>query len=295
MPIKCHICQLPHVQPSDNCVSIYTSYKLNAINNVTTSTGKDPFILLAYVPEQIWLPHCTCMFHCISTGVYTQIWHYFTDKVITQQTTAASSWCNHICVSNKYAPQMSYICHKCQLHHGQIWNSYVHICTSYELIARKSMYTCIPHYWHMPLNKYAYHITDVCPTALLLLSPYRPHITAYIHKKINELLHFFTKLLQNMCQQQMCPSNAKYMPYAKITWHASMGQVFKLHMPQWTHWNQPWNQKCCTHTTVMSMAIMKTMQMPTTMMTMQHYYTDWVGHWPNQPKAGQSISKHATL
>ena len=39
MPFICHICQLLHMHIWYNYVSIYTSYELNAINNVNSSTG----------------------------------------------------------------------------------------------------------------------------------------------------------------------------------------------------------------------------------------------------------------
>ena len=37
--------------------------------------------------------------------------------------------------------------------------------------------TCISHYWHKPQSKYASDIAYICPTALLLCSTYRTHIT----------------------------------------------------------------------------------------------------------------------
>ena len=67
MPHICHTCQLLHVQISDISVSIYTSYELTAINNVTKSTAIHNFILLAYATEQICLLHCTYMSHCTNT------------------------------------------------------------------------------------------------------------------------------------------------------------------------------------------------------------------------------------
>ena len=40
--------------------------------------------------------------------------------------------------------------------------------------------------------------------------------------KINKLQHTLTKLLQNMCQQEICPSNTTWMSHLQITWCASM-------------------------------------------------------------------------
>ena len=51
----------------------------------------------------------------------------------------------------------------------------------------------------MPLNKYTCHIAHTCPTAHLLESTYRPHITVHIHQKlINSNIYL--------------PYTAKYVP-----------------------------------------------------------------------------------
>ena len=39
-------------------------------------------------------------------------------------------------------------------------------------------YTYILHYWHMPLNKYAYYIAHICFIALMLYSTCRPHTSS---------------------------------------------------------------------------------------------------------------------
>ena len=49
-PHTYHICQILHVMISKNCVSIYTSYELNAMNNVTRSTGIHVFHITALCP-----------------------------------------------------------------------------------------------------------------------------------------------------------------------------------------------------------------------------------------------------
>ena len=41
---------------------------------------------------------------------------------------------------------------------------------------QKHCYTYISHYWHFPLNKNVYYITQICHTALLLQSTYRWYI-----------------------------------------------------------------------------------------------------------------------
>ena len=80
MPLKCHICQIVHVQISGYYISVYTSYELNTINKVTTCTSIHTFTLLAYIHQHIHLQYSTYMFHCTSSVVYIQTPHYFTCK-----------------------------------------------------------------------------------------------------------------------------------------------------------------------------------------------------------------------
>ena len=68
-----------------------------------------------------------------------------------------------------------------------------HINSMHSKCDQERWHTCIPHYRHMPLNKYVYHT-------------------------------------ERMCQQQIFPSNASYMPHAKIT-HASLGGSMPMYMP----------------------------------------------------------------
>ena len=48
MPHICPTCQIVNVQIWDSYISIYTSYTLNAINNVTRSTDIHTFHILVY-------------------------------------------------------------------------------------------------------------------------------------------------------------------------------------------------------------------------------------------------------
>ena len=60
-----------------------------------------------------------------------------------------SCYCN-ICANNKYVPQMSNICHKCQLHHvhtRQICGPLVHI--YFPSLAYVPEQICLPNYTHM--------------------------------------------------------------------------------------------------------------------------------------------------
>ena len=80
MPNIYHICQLVHVQVSDNNISKYASYECPAVNNVTMNTDIHTFLLLAYAHEQICLPHCSYISHCTSTVGYIKIPHYIQVK-----------------------------------------------------------------------------------------------------------------------------------------------------------------------------------------------------------------------
>ena len=64
------------------------------------------FTLLAYVPEQICLLHCTYMSHCISTVVYIETPHYCTHPSKTIKCNIYFSYYCKICAGNKYAHQM---------------------------------------------------------------------------------------------------------------------------------------------------------------------------------------------
>ena len=63
MPLKCHIFQLPPVHIWDNQVSIYTSYELTAINNLTRSTGIHTFHITGIC---FWTYKCATLYIYIS-------------------------------------------------------------------------------------------------------------------------------------------------------------------------------------------------------------------------------------
>ena len=50
IPLKCHICQLLHVQIEENYVSIYNSHESMAIKNETRSTGICTFNIIGICP-----------------------------------------------------------------------------------------------------------------------------------------------------------------------------------------------------------------------------------------------------
>ena len=146
---------------------------------------------------QIWLPYCKYQPHS-----HNAKWLYRTNIIlhIYQNKDNCNTYFIHNCqiyVRNKYPSQMPHISYKSQLVFVQMSGPFFSIYTSYQLtainIATRSLaiHTC-PHFWHMPLNKYAF--TYVHAIALILYSTCRPHITACTSKNINKLWLFFTML-----------------------------------------------------------------------------------------------------
>ena len=107
---------------------------------------------------------------------------------------------------NKYAPQMLHICHKCKLIHVQISYNYVSIYASWTQCNgqcyQEHWYTYNSHYWHMPFNKCACHIVNICSTILPLYYTYRPNITLHnihmwIHTYIDWHVCIHTSIYRN--------------------------------------------------------------------------------------------------
>ena len=81
MSLICYICQLVHVQISDNYVWIYTSYGLTVINNVTMSNGVYMFHIIVICPSTnmpaILHIHVALLKHCTlsidPTLLHTQV------------------------------------------------------------------------------------------------------------------------------------------------------------------------------------------------------------------------------
>ena len=102
----------------------------------------------------------------------------------------------------------------------------------------------------------------------------------------------FTTLLQNMCQQQICPSNAWNMPHAQIPQHAFMGEVCQYTYHIWSYSHQWCSQNCCIHDTGKQWSQwwfrMMTMMMP------QPKYIYWFAHWDKSVKKNVMLIYHAT-
>ena len=71
---------------------------------------------------------------------------------------------------------------------------------------------CLPHCIYM----------SHCTSAVVYIQT--PHYCSH-PSKINELKPKFTIVLQNVCQEELCPSNATNMAYDQITQHSFMEEV----------------------------------------------------------------------
>ena len=131
---------------------------------------------------------------------------------------------------------------------------------------QRHWYTCIPCYWHMPLNEYASHIAHICPTALVPHSAHRLNITAHIHKIVincNIYLLYYCKIY----------AVNKYAPQLSYTCH--MAKLHNVHQ-QRKYAN---SYATCEHTGINNVTWgavhrwwHKMMMMP------QPDYIYWVGH-----------------
>ena len=119
------------------------------------------------------------------------------------------------------------------------------------------------HYWLAP-DKYVCHIPHTCPTALLLWSTYKSHITIYTSPE-NSLQQEIHKLWPNMCQKQVGPSNAIYANYFMSTYQTTIS-VYISYDPRnsatrsitihSTYWHMSLNKFSC-HITCLSIQLHK--------------------------------------
>ena len=176
-----------------------------------------------------------------------------------------------ICPSNpKYKPLMLICSHA---HMRQLCQ---YICITWiqcnQQCDWEQWYTYISHYWHMTLNKYAFKIAHICPTALLLWSIYvRTYITTHTSPKklCNFQVFKYHTIVIYVLPRNMpleCHIFEKtYANYFICRYHTTM-TVYIPHMNsmQWTLW--PWTlvhmystlleicpeQICLSHCTFMS-------------------------------------------
>ena len=97
--------------------------------------------------------------------------------------------------------------------------------------------TNISHYWHMPLKKYASHITHV-PLHFCYVYIWTPHHWTYKPKKCNfELQHYC-----HICANKTL---APQMSCMKINWYADITKLYQYVHLIWTHLKQQCDHKHC--------------------------------------------------
>ena len=82
----------------------------------------------------------------------------------------------------------------------------------------------ISHYWHMPLNKYSFHIIYVCPTALILQSTCRPHINVHTNLQKNPPT-FNYQVITIYLPTTYMPLKYQYTPHMPISSCADIKQL----------------------------------------------------------------------
>ena len=124
IPYMCHICQCLHVQIWDSHVSIYTSYELSAINNVTNISH------YWHMPLNKYICHITyvCPAALIIKSTFRP--HITTHWGQKQQTVNFIYHTVTTCENNKHASQMPQVCHICHFSCAHKW----HLCQYKYLI-----------------------------------------------------------------------------------------------------------------------------------------------------------------
>ena len=163
-----------------------------------------------------------------------------------------SAPCERKHVNDMYVPNLS---HTCTLRH-----LYQYICLIWtqcnQQCDQEHSYTYITYYWHMPLNKYASHITHSCPTALLLYTTYRHHITTYTSQNLQQTATFFyhaiTIHVPTANMPLKCHICATYANYFMGTYETTvslyipdMNSVTKSNAIILHYWYMPLNNYTC--------------------------------------------------
>ena len=146
------------------------AYELTAIKNMMRSTGIHTFLIIGICPctnipakLHLLVPlHSYCRLHIDPTLLY--IW----GKKQQNCNSYLPCYC-HLYAKNKYAPQMPHMPFSSCADTREL---YQNICLIWphcnQQCDNEHWYTWISHCWHMPLYMYAFHITQICFTALIM-------------------------------------------------------------------------------------------------------------------------------
>ena len=174
-------------------------------------------------------------------------------------------------MDNKYAtqkPDVSLTSCAHMSHCGSIYTSH----TQWnQWCGQEHWYAYISQNWHMPLKKYACHIAQICPTALLLQLTYRPQSTSHIHQK------------STSCTIYLYPIT-KYVPATDIPFKCHKYGICWIYSTcNIQYKSQIW---CCSHYNVARLTVHRWKQgwqwllkmMVTMIMMPQPNYIYWIGH-----------------
>ena len=131
-----YMAYLPLLYTGDVCTYMCHIYQVTRINHVTRRTVhilyKLHLLLLTYITEQMWLPHCKYSSHCTHSA-----WEYGCDigsyRCQTQKQMQHLPYMSlsSLCLKQTCLP--NYTCIPCVIYEGHMWSMYVHICATYEV------------------------------------------------------------------------------------------------------------------------------------------------------------------
>ena len=89
--------------------------------------------LLAYRPEQVCLPYCTCMSHTLL--LYSTNRPHITPQIHHKLINFKMYFPNYfkVCANNKYAPQIPNMCYMPNLLNMHLWKEHASIYSTYEV------------------------------------------------------------------------------------------------------------------------------------------------------------------
>ena len=157
LPCYCHICthtkyppERPHMKTSSNVDAIQLCQYIYLIWTQCNQQcdRKYQYTYISHhwhKPKKLFIWHCPCLSHCMSTILYIQTQHYCTHQYNKQQNATVIYHAIAICASNKYAPEITHICHVPKLHSMHQWRMYANIYETYDLTGINHMINSTVH------------------------------------------------------------------------------------------------------------------------------------------------------
>ena len=195
-----HIGQLHHVQISDTFITIYASYELTAINNVTRIIGTHTFHIIGTCPS------ANCPIAHIYTAALTQCSKfrcYITANINKKKPRKLQIFTvmllPYICLQ-QICPSNSTYANYFMCRYETTMSVYVpHMNSLQSIMLPEAL-----EYVYFTLMVYAHEQICLsyfkCPTSVLLYCIYKPQITAHVHQKsmkYNINLLYYSKMCTN--------------------------------------------------------------------------------------------------